>query len=196
MVEERKSGEFVTPGSRIAIIEEFIPGRGTYVDDGVIYSKITGYMLIDNLNKEVSVYPAIKLPKVPTIGSVVIGIVNRVKKNSCDVEIIMVGRRKLTGSLSGTIHISDASPNYVGEMYDVCRAGDYVKAEVISTKNGTFHLSTMGREFGVVLAFCSRCGYPLSRRKRMYCSRCGNAEGRKVAEEYWFNSNGGGKVKN
>ncbi|MEM2875526.1 MAG: exosome complex RNA-binding protein Csl4 [Candidatus Bathyarchaeia archaeon] len=186
MKEERRSGQFVTPGTRIAVIEEFLPGPGTYVENEGIYSKITGYILLDALNKRVSVYPAVKLPKVPNIGSIVFGIVDNVNPKDCDVNIKAIGRRSLTGSLSGVLHISDASPQYVESMFEVCRSGDYIKAEVVSNKNRIYHLSTLDRNLGVVLAFCSRCGNPLSnKRKNMYCCRCGNVEKRKVAAEYW-----------
>lgn len=186
MIGERRSGQFVTPGTPLAIIEEFLPGPGTYVEGCYVYSKVTGYMLLDTLNKKVSVYPAVKPPNVPTVGSIVLGIVESVNFKSCDVSIKAVGRRKLSGSLTGVLHISDASPHYVESVFDVCRPGDYIKAEVISNKNRTFHLSTVGRNLGVVLAFCSRCGYQLSKEnRRMYCKRCKNVEKRKASSEYW-----------
>jgi len=189
LIEERKSGQFITPGTRIAIIEEFLPGPGTYVEEGGIYSKITGYMLLDTLNKRVSVYPAVKLPKIPTVGSIVFGIVTNVNSRSCDVNIKAIGKRKLTRSLSGVLHVSDASPQYVESMFDVCRPGDYIKAEVVSNKNRVYHLSTMDRNLGVILAFCSKCGSPLLREnRRMRCSRCRNIERRKMAIDYWYNS--------
>ena len=40
---ERKSGLFVVPGDRLGVIEEFTSGPGTYIEDGIIHSKITGH---------------------------------------------------------------------------------------------------------------------------------------------------------
>jgi hypothetical protein len=37
-----QNGNLVLPGERLGVIEEFIPDSGTYVKDGVIYSKIVG----------------------------------------------------------------------------------------------------------------------------------------------------------
>ena len=55
--EPKSSGHLVVPGERLGVIEEFIPDSGTYVKDGVIFSKIVGRELLDLLNKRVSVYP-------------------------------------------------------------------------------------------------------------------------------------------
>ena len=49
----RKSGQFVVPGERLGVIEEFTPSSGTYVQEGVIYSKVTGHALLDLPNKRV-----------------------------------------------------------------------------------------------------------------------------------------------
>ena len=56
---ERRSGKFVIPGEKLGVIEEFMPGPGTYVHNGTIYSKITGRTLVDVLNKKISVYPVV-----------------------------------------------------------------------------------------------------------------------------------------
>ena len=60
-----KTGHLVLPGERLGVIEEFIPDSGTYVKDGVIYSKIVGRALMDLLSKRVSVYPLICKAPVP-----------------------------------------------------------------------------------------------------------------------------------
>lgn len=74
---------------------------------------------------------------------------------------------------------------YVDSMFDVCKAGDVLRATVISDKNRTFHLSTKEKDLGVVYAFCSQCGYMLEpRRQGMHCSRCGRIERRKTAFDY------------
>ena len=58
---EQKSGHLVLPGERLGVIEEFIPDSGTYVKDGVIFSKIVGRSLMDLQNRRVSVYPVVKV---------------------------------------------------------------------------------------------------------------------------------------
>jgi len=182
---KRKSGQLVVPGERLGVIEEFEPGPGTYVEEGTIYSLTTGRALMDILNKKVSVYPGIKASGVPKVGSAVVGQVSEVQSKQAVVRIFQVGNRVLSGFFSGLLHISDVSPRYVESMYDVCKAGDIIRAQVISDKNRVFHLSTNDKDLGVVYAFCSRCGHVLSlRRLRMRCPECGNFERRKPAQDY------------
>jgi exosome complex component CSL4 len=70
-------------------------------------------------------------------------------------------------------------------MFDVCKPGDVIRADVTSEKNRVYHLSTKEKNLGVVYAFCSQCGYLLdSRRQLMHCPRCGKIEKRKTALDY------------
>ena len=70
---EQKSGNVVLPGERLGVIEEFLPNSGTYVKDGVIYSKIIGRALMDLLHKRVSVYPLIAGEVAPKVSGTVVG---------------------------------------------------------------------------------------------------------------------------
>lgn len=182
---KHKSGQLVVPGDRLGVIEEFEPGPGTYVEEGTIYSLTTGRALMDIINKKVSVYPGIKAASVPKVGSTVVGQIQEVQSKQAVLRIFQVDNHVLSGFFSGLLHISDVSPRYVESMYNVCKAGDIVRAKVVSDKNRVFHLSTNDRDLGVVYAFCSRCGHVLSfRRLRMRCPECGNTERRKPAQDY------------
>ena len=70
---EQKSGHLVLPGERLGVIEEFIPDAGTYVKDGIIFSKVVGRSLMDLQTRRVSVYPVVNGVVVPKIGTIVIG---------------------------------------------------------------------------------------------------------------------------
>jgi exosome complex component CSL4 len=182
---KQKSGQLVVPGDKLGVIEEYEPGPGTYVEEGTIYSLTTGRALMDLLNKKVSVYPGVRASGVPRVGSIVVGQVTEVQNKQATVRIFQVGDRVLSGFFSGLLHVSDVSPRYVESMYDVCKPGDVVRAKVVSDKNRVFHLSTNERDFGVLYAFCSRCGHVLAlRRFRMRCDECGNLEHRKPAQDY------------
>lgn len=181
----RESGQLVVPGERIGVIEEFIPDAGTYVKDGAIYSKVVGRALLDFLNKRVSVYPLVRRAKIPKIGSIVLGQVSRVQRQNAFVRISMIDKSQLSGFFTGVLHISDVRTRYIDSMFDACKPADIIRAKVVSKKNGIYHLSTMGKELGVVYAFCSRCGGMLERsQKRMRCPRCGKIEKRKTALDY------------
>ena len=182
---KRKSGQFTAPGDRLGVIEEFMPGSGTYVEEGTIHSKTVGYTLLDMLNRKVSVYPLSQAVNVPKVGSIVVGQVLDTQSKTAMIRIFQIGKKMLSGVFSGILYISDASGSYVDSMFDVCKTGDIVKAKVVSKANRTFHLSTAESDFGVLYAFCSQCGYMLSLRgRKMQCSRCGKIENRKTSSDY------------
>jgi len=182
---KRKSGQLVVPGDRLGVIEEFTPGPGTYEQSGTIYSFTTGRALMDLLNKKVSVYPKVHVSNVPYVGCTVVGQVLEVQSKQATIRIFQVDDHLLTGFFSGLLHISDVSPRYVESMYEVCKAGDIVRARVVSDKNRVFHLTTNDKDLGVVYAFCSRCGHALAQKRFiMRCPECGNSERRKTTYDY------------
>jgi exosome complex component CSL4 len=182
---EQKSGHLVLPGERLGVIEEFIPDSGTYVKDGVIYSKIVGRALLDLLNKRVSVYPLTNGAVVPKVATTVVGQIGNAQSDNVLVRIFKIGQKKISGNFGGILHISDVSDRYVNSMNDVCKPGDIVRAKVISEKNRIYHLSTNDKGLGILYAFCSRCGSLLEpQRYDLHCPKCGNIEKRKMSSDY------------
>jgi exosome complex component CSL4 len=183
--EPKSSGRLVVPGERLGVIEEFIPDAGTYVKDGVIYSKIVGRELLDLLNKRVSVYPLVNGGIVPKVGSIIIGQVGNAQSDNVLVKIFHVGEKAISGEFGGILHVSDVSDRYVDSISDVCKPGDILRAKVISEKNRVNHLSTNDKNLGVLYAFCSRDGTLLElQRFDLRCPKCGNIETRKLAPDY------------
>ncbi len=182
---EQKSGHLVMPGERLGVIEEFIPDSGTYVKDGVIYSKIIGRSLVDLVNRRVSVYPVAKEAVVPKVGTVVIGQIGNAQSDNVLVRIFHIGKKTLTGNFGGILHVSDVSDRYIDQISDAVKPGDIVRAKVISEKNKVFHLTTNDKNLGIVYAFCSRDGTLLNQdRYDLKCPKCGNIERRKLAPDY------------
>ena len=182
---QQNSGHLVVPGERLGVIEEFIPDSGTYVRDGVIYSKIVGRELLDLLNKRVSVYPLVNGELAPKVSSTIVGQIGNAQSDNVLVRIFKIENKRLSGEFSGILHISDVSDRYIDSMNDVCKPGDIVRAKVISGKNRIFHLSTNDKNLGIVYAFCSRCGNLLEpQRYELHCPKCGNTENRKIAPDY------------
>jgi exosome complex component CSL4 len=182
---EQKNGHLVVPGERLGVIEEFIPDSGTYVKDGVIYSRIVGRALLDLLNKRVSVYPLVNGELVPKVSNTVVGQIGNAQSDNVLVKILKIENKRLSGEFSGILHISDVSDRYIDSMNDVCKPGDIVRAKVISGKNRIFHLSTNDKNLGIVYAFCSRCSTLLEpQRYELHCPKCGNIENRKIAPDY------------
>jgi exosome complex component CSL4 len=184
-VNEQKTGQLVVPGDRLGVIEEFIPEAGTYVKDGVIYSKVIGRVLIDFAHKRVSVHQLVRGAKTPVTGSTVLGQVSNAQSETAGVRIFEIGDEEISGVFTGILHVSDVQMRYVDSMFDVCKAGDIIRAKVISEKNSTYHLSTKDRNLGVVYAFCSSCGNILEpKRQGMHCPKCGRLERRKISSDY------------
>jgi exosome complex component CSL4 len=182
---QQKSGHLVLPGERLGVIEEYIPNSGTYVHEGVIYSKIVGRALIDLLNKRASVYPLVTGVTIPKVSSSVVGQVGNAQSDNVLVRIFKIGPKRLSGVFSGILHISDVQDRYVDSMNEVCKPGDIIRAKVISEKNQIYHLTTAEKDLGVLYGFCSRCGNLLEQQRYdMNCPRCGNVEKRKTASDY------------
>jgi exosome complex component CSL4 len=184
---QEKSGQLVLPGERLGVIEEFIPDSGTYVKDGVIFSKIVGRSLVDLQNRRVSVYPTANAVLYPKVGTVVIGQIGNAQSDNVLVKIFRVGKKQISGTFGGILHVSDVSDRYIDQMSDVCKPGDIVRAKVISEKNQIFHLSTNDKNLGIIHAFCSRDGTLLEQQPQRYdlrCPKCGNIERRKISPDY------------
>jgi exosome complex component CSL4 len=182
---EQKGGQIVVPGERLGVIEEYVPDAGTFVKDGVIYSKVVGRSMLDLATRRVSVRPEGRSLLVPQLGSTVIGQVTGAQPENANVRILEVDGKQLSGVFIGVLHISDVHLRYVDSMSEVCKAGDIIRAKVISDKNQAYHLSTKDKDLGVIYGFCSNCGTTLeSRRQGMSCPKCGRIETKKIAFDY------------
>ncbi|MHA1131935.1 MAG: exosome complex RNA-binding protein Csl4, partial [Candidatus Helarchaeota archaeon] len=65
---EMKNGDLVLPGYKIGVIEMYMPGAGTYTENGIIHASIVGRVKIDNTQKRVSVAPIEEKPSLPKEG--------------------------------------------------------------------------------------------------------------------------------
>lgn len=180
-----QSIQFVVPGERLGVIEEFVPGRGTYEEDGTIYSEAIGLAKIDTVNKTVEIQRKTKKPLIPEENSTVIGVVTSAQDKLAQVSILEIDQVRVGTPFSGILHISSSSPRYERTMKDVCKTGDIVRARIASTKNRVPQLTTIGRGLGVVKAYCSQCGQPLVQRNHLLqCPSCGRVERRKMSDDY------------
>ncbi len=181
----------VSPGEQLGVIEEFIPGSGTYVDNGVIYSSETGVLQLDDRRREVLVKPSTHRPQIPKNGDVVVGTVVSASDKTLSLLIREINGEKSEANLTGIMHVSDIARGYVKSATDAFRVGDILRAQVISTKNREYHLSTTDDRLGVLKAQCTYCGHSLAIMGRtLRCTNCGEIGRRKLASDFGRESSG------
>jgi exosome complex component CSL4 len=182
---------FVTPGEQLGVIEEFLPGSGTYVQDGGIYASEAGILQLDARRREILVQPKTHRPQTPKVGDIVVGQVVSTSDKTLSMRIHDINEEETSSGLTGIMHVSDISRGYIKSVSDAFRVGDIVRARVISTKNREYHLSTEEDGLGVLKAACVYCGHPLTLyRRNLRCSNCGEVDRRKIASDFGKESSG------
>ncbi len=175
----------VLPGDKLGVVEQFLPGMGTYEKEGAIYATFTGNAKIDLKNKRVTVLPTTRVPQIPKEGATVLASVTHTSDKMATVSIWKIEEKMLQNPFTALLHISSSSPRYENDMSDVCKSGDIIRARVIEMTNRIPKLTTAGRGLGVVRAFCSKCGAVFEfTNRRLQCPSCGNIERRRLAEDY------------
>jgi exosome complex component CSL4 len=188
MSQEIKAGDLVVPGQKIGVIEMYVPGLGTYSENGIIYASIIGSIHIDQREKKVSVLSKENKPKLPKIGDIVVGQVSMVRKQMAIADITNIRGFYPTTDFEGMIHISQVSKTYLESLSDAFKIGDLIRAVVIDDQTIPYFLNTADPEFGVILARCSECGTILKLvGRRLQCDWCGTIERRKIADDYGTN---------
>ncbi|MCQ5376132.1 MAG: exosome complex RNA-binding protein Csl4 [Methanomassiliicoccales archaeon] len=180
-----KRRKCVLPGDEVAVVEEFIPGEGTYEIDGKIFSAYCGDLELD-YEEKIAKVSARNPPVTLKVGDVVYAEVTDVRNSMAICEVIAVEgkERDISGDTSATIHISKVSSGYTQDVGKELRPSDIIRAKVIQVKP-SLQLSTVGHHFGVILALCKKCRAPLKKRNRtLYCERCERTDVRKLADDY------------
>jgi len=174
-------GRIVFPGERLGVVEEFFPGPGLYQKNGVLRSAELGAIRYDPLKRVLAVSKINRSLLLPAEGMNVYGEVGSVLRRDAMVDVFILEGKLLSSPYTGIIQSLDGNRNILMEV----RNGDIVKAKIINTKNRLLQLSIDSSDYGVVYAYCSRCGAFLeNHRNRLVCPRCGRVERRKIATSY------------
>ena len=96
----------VLPGDKLGVIEQYLPGAGTYEMDGTIYSNFTGNARIDLKNKRVTVVAATRVAVLPKEGTTVIAAVNHTSEKNATVDIWKVNDKAIENPFTAMLHIS------------------------------------------------------------------------------------------
>ncbi len=181
-----KMEKTVMIGDYIGTIEEFLPGEGTYAEDGKIYASNMGELVLDRENHVAKVMG--KQPAELKVGQVVYGDVAALGKNAVTVIVRKIQGMENEQEIKTGIYVSNISSGYVKDPAEMFGIGDIVKGKVIKIEPNLIDLTTKENNLGVVKAFCKRCRAELKKsekfRDRMECPSCGNKEKRKVSDDY------------
>ncbi len=182
--------DFVLPGDKICEAEEYLPGRGAYVDEeGSVRSKISGTPRFNSAERTVSVSFPGRAPGINVVGSVVYGRVFQILSQIVLVQLFPYKTRRfrlVPPGMIGAIHISDIRREFVEDIWGEFGVGDWVRARIKRVVKRFYpQLSTVGKEYGVIKAYCPHDRTPLVRRGAMlYCPRCKRTFKRKIAFDY------------
>ncbi|NHI84161.1 MAG: RNA-binding protein [Candidatus Thorarchaeota archaeon] len=183
-----KTGDLVTPGDQLCVIEELSPGYGTYEKDGIVFAATSGGVSIDLKDRAIRILEpngTVRLP-LPVQGDILMGEALNVYEQRAEVSLVKRNGKDILSPLAGEIHISNVTRRFVRSMSDVIRPGDIVKAVALNTHTIPVELSLIGPDLGVLLAKCVKCGndLTLTTYNNLICLRCEHRETREVAKEY------------
>ena len=180
--------QIVMPGDKLGIIEQYLPGEGTYDDNGEIKSSVLGNVKINQKMKVISVESDAK-PALLKVGDVVYGQITDIKPQRANVKIdcIKDNARPLALPYMGAIHISQAKKDYLEKLSDAFRIGDIVQAKVVKITGDNVDLGTVDDDCGVLKAMCTRCRdymHTTKKRNELQCNTCNKKEKRKISKNY------------
>lgn len=183
-----KSGDIVTPGDQLCVIEELSPSFGTYEEKGIVYAATSGGVSINLKERSIMVLAADRSMKLalPVEGDVLLGEVTNVYDQRAEMRIAKINDQIVHNLSVGEIHISNVTRRFVRSMHDVLGLTDIVRATALNTHMIPVELSLVGSDFGVLYAKCTKCGEALllTTHNQMYCPRCEYRTTREVTQDY------------
>ena len=185
MPKEKELEKDVFPGEKLAVIEEYNDGPGTYQEEGEVRSTEIGKSELDAERRALYVKKATPEIITPEKGMDIIAEVGSVARKDARIDIFMLNGKHVHPTYSGVIHISDISRDYVKNIDSAIRNGDIVKGKLVNIANRLNQTSLEGPDYGVIYAYCSRCGGLLEQKEgKLICPDCGRSERRKTAKSY------------
>jgi len=186
---KKAEDDIVAPGDKIGASEEWLPGEGTYEEEGYVYSSIFGKVKYDEEDLVASVEGVNPVSLVEN-GDIVYGKVNNNRGSiaSISIELVEGEPRGIAMDLEGSLHVSKISEDYIESVDTAYKKGDIVRAKVIQTEP-SIQVTTKEKNLGIVKGFCTDCRKDMElRRNKLYCEYCDLYDKRKISKAY-------GKIK-
>ena len=79
----------VIPGNSLSVIEEFDPGKNTFVIDGEVRSSVIGKPIVNMVDRILNVTQK-NTPLIPTIGDIVVGYIDMLFGNMISVRVVYI----------------------------------------------------------------------------------------------------------
>ena len=171
----------VLPGEELAVIEEYMGGKGTYVNSGVVRASTVGIATFDKENNTIEISPLVESEQVTDTGDKIIGKVATVQSSMINVNIIEVNSIKIKSGYSGLILLPKGRQTTRIKMIP----DDIVIATVVKNNKGIIFLEVKLLEDGVTETKCSVCGgeiVPMN--TRVKCIECGFTDIRTLSSEF------------
>ncbi len=186
---KKTEDDIVAPGDKIGASEEWLPGEGTYEEEGYVYSSIFGKVKYDDEDLVASVEGVNPVSLVEN-GDIVYGKINNNRGSiaSISIELVEGEPRGIAMDLEGSLHVSKISEDYIESVDTAYKKGDIVRAKVIQTEP-SIQVTTKEKNLGIVKGFCTDCRKDMElRRNKLYCEYCDLYDKRKISKAY-------GKIK-
>jgi len=172
------------PGDKLAVIEEFEAGEGTYVSDGVIRASTVGVVHKDVVNKKIMVRRS-RENRLPKAGDIIIGQVEAAQPSEVNIRIHFINDIPSQKGFIGMLLLREAESKVSWGNKLPCKAGDLVRAKVLANVDMIIILTLSCPNCGVIYALCSHCGGQLVKmNSRLKCVECGNVEHYVIAPDY------------
>ncbi len=176
------------PGDFIANEEEYLPGKGTFADEGQVSAANYGILDKDDKNREVRVEPLTPTPRPMRRDLIVAGVMQQVRDNVAFVQLMPYTEGKVRWVApqdNAVLRVANVRRGYVKSLKDEFLVGDIIRAKILHTDDDSVVLTTDDNNLGVIKAFCDVCRVPMELRKgELECPSCGWKGHRKLANDY------------
>jgi exosome complex component CSL4 len=184
----------IIPGITMSVIEEFEPGKNTFVVDGEVRSSVIGKPVINMADRVLNVEQK-NSPSIPKIGDIVVGYIDMLFGNMISVRVVYINDKyshpgfsaiasTRISSMSSNYNSGWRERNYKGKL--IFKVGDIIRGKVFSLLNSSIHITLDEKDLGLVYTICFSCGNDdlIKTSGGLKCSLCGNFEERKISNDY------------